>query len=115
MATHIITFPGVPATLNSLLVHWAERGRLKRLDRQVIYFAAREAGVPRATGRRRVSLDMTGWPRGKMPDPDAFWKSTLDALVAAGMLVDDDSKGVQLGTVTMSRGVPRTLITLEDL
>jgi len=115
MATHIITFSGVPVALNALFCHWAERSRLKRIDRQVIYLAAREAGVPRAPGRRRVSLDVRGWPGGRMPDPDAFWKSVLDALVAAGMLTDDDQAGVEMGHVILSRGGPRTIITLEDL
>ena len=43
---------------------------------------ALEAGIPRATGRRRVSLHIVLAPRQRAGDPDAFWKSTLDALVA---------------------------------
>lgn len=117
MATHTFSFPGHPALLNALLrAHWAERGRLKRNDRTLVYFAARAAGVPRAAGKRRVSLHLAGWARGgPFPDRDNCLKSVLDALVAAALLTDDDSAGVELGPVTFERGPDSTRVTLEDL
>jgi hypothetical protein len=48
--------------------------------------------------------------------PDSYWKSLLDALVHAGLLVDDNRQHVQLGEVEFERGTARaTTITLEDL
>lgn len=39
--------------------HWAVRARLKRGDREIIAVYARIAGIPLATGKRRVSLTLT--------------------------------------------------------
>lgn len=55
-------------------------------------------------------------PRGRKCDPDAFWKSTLDGLVHAGLLVDDRHSCVELAPVEYSRGpVAATKITLVDI
>jgi hypothetical protein len=55
-------------------------------------------------------------PRQRACDPDAFWKSTLDALVHAGLLVDDNRQGCELGEVRFDRGTARrTVIVLADL
>lgn len=106
-----------PVTLNALLcAHWSVRGRLKRGDRDLVGIYAKMAGVPKARGRRRVSLVLTMAPRQRRPDPDAFWKSTLDSLVHAGLLVDDSPKWCELGTVEFSRGEAReTRIMLVDI
>jgi hypothetical protein len=105
-----------PTALNRLLgCHWGTRSRLKRADTDLIAICARQAGVPRATGRRRVSLQITLAPRQRAADPDSFWKALLDGLVRAGLLVDDDRFGVELGDVTFGRGPePGTVIVLED-
>jgi hypothetical protein len=77
---------------------------------------ARLARILPAKGKRRVSLHLTLAPRQRAADPDAFWKSTLDALVAAELLTDDNRQSVELGTVTFDRGpARRTVITLADL
>lgn len=117
MSTHTLIVDGwQPARLNDLLGHWSRRARLKRADRDVIAAYARLAGVPSARGRRRVSLLITLAPRQRAPDPDSLWKSTLDALVRCGLLLDDDRFGVELGPVTFDRGPARqTAITLEDV
>ena len=60
--------------------------RLKKADREVVGLHARLSGIPPATGRRRVSLVLTLAPRQRGGDPDAYWKSTLDALTACGLL-----------------------------
>jgi Holliday junction resolvase RusA-like endonuclease len=106
-----------PTPLNKLLgCHWGTRSRLKRADADLVAVYAMRAGVPRATGRRRVTLRLTLGPRQRAPDPDSLWKSLLDALVRAGLLVDDDRFGVELGEVTFERGPePATVIVLEDL
>ena len=63
-----------------------------------------------------MSLEITLAPRQRAGDPDAYWKSLLDALVRARLLVDDRRQYVELGAVTFARGkAKRTVVTLEDL
>jgi hypothetical protein len=105
-----------PAKLNELLGHWAQRHRLKRGDRELVGYYARLAGIPLAVLPRRVSLRIILGPRERAADPDAYWKSLLDALVHCGGLVNDNRQSVELGTVEFHRGPKRsTEITLEDL
>ncbi|HYT93653.1 MAG TPA: hypothetical protein VEL76_33350 [Gemmataceae bacterium] len=105
-----------PTPLNKLLGHWARRHRLKRGDADLVMFYSRLQGIPAATGRRRVSLRVTLGPRQRAPDPDALWKSTLDALVRTGLLLNDDRFDVELGSVEFERGPARaTAILLEDM
>jgi hypothetical protein len=115
---HVLTIDGWhPARLNQWDGHhWRVRSRLKKKDRELVSLYAYLAGIPRATGRRRVSLRLTLAPRQRAGDPDAYWKSTLDALVHAGLLVDDNRQSVELGEVTFERGsIRRTAIVLEDV
>ena len=109
-----------PAPLNKLMrgtLH--TRIRLERIDRNMIngislplqpgYLGAAGAG-------REVSLRITLPPRGREADVDALWKSTLDGLVHAGMLVDDHRQYCKLGEVTYDHGPEReTVIELTDL
>jgi hypothetical protein len=106
-----------PRRLNELLCDWRKRARLKKADREVVYWAVRNHGlIPLALQRRRVSLTITLGPRQRAGDPDAYWKSTLDALVHARMLTDDNRQGVELGPVAFRRGPARaTTLTLEDV
>jgi hypothetical protein len=116
--THTLKIDGWhPAKINDLYRgHWAIRARLKRTDRELLAAYAKLAGIPQAEGKRRVSLVLTLAPGQRGGDPDAYWKSTLDALVHAGLLLDDNRQGVELGTVTFRRGPARqTTILLEDL
>ena len=80
-----------------------------------------QAGVPKASGKRRVSvtiLQPASTP-GRMPDPDNLLKSLLDALVQAGMLVDDSSKWLTQGKVEILReptvAALETVIEFEDI
>ena len=106
-----------PATVNKLInAHWATAGRLKRVDKNIISHYCQHNRIPKAQGPRQVSLTITLAPRQRAGDPDAYWKSILDALVHAGMLVDDNRQYVRIGPVTFERGAERaTLIELVDL
>ena len=98
--------------------HWAIRARAKKADAEVIGVAVRLAGVPEATGRRRVSLSVRFGlsKKGPTPDPDGFLKSTLDALVHSRRLIDDSGEWCEIGDIeTRKTDQPGTLITLEDI
>ena len=104
-----------PAKLNDLLGHWAKRHKLKSFDRGIVALSVRNAGIVKATGPRRVSLHIILGKGQRAADPDAYWKSTLDALVQCGALQSDSRQWVELGPVTFDRAEkPATVVTLED-
>jgi hypothetical protein len=105
-----------PALLNTLMKHWTAAHRAKKADREVICEALRSSFVVQAEEQRRVSL-LIVWPKGKRrADPDAFWKSVNDALVAGGALKNDSPVWCELGTVEQCRGERlTTFITLEEV
>lgn len=106
-----------PASLNELLAAGPYgANRLKKRDLEFVRVYAWLAGVPRASGPRRVSLEITV-PKGQRRwDPDAFWKSLLDALVRDGKLVDDGPKWCLNGPVSYVRGEELlTKIIIEDV
>jgi Holliday junction resolvase RusA-like endonuclease len=105
-----------PARLNQWDgFHWSKGSRLKKAVRELVTAYALRAGIPRAIWKRRVSLKIILSPKQRAGDPDAYWKSLLDALVHAALLLDDNRQGVELGQVTFSRGERATEIMLEDL
>jgi Holliday junction resolvase RusA-like endonuclease len=106
-----------PTPLNKLLkAHWGTAGRLKRVDRQMIAGYCKANRIPTAQGPRAVKLTITLAPKQRAADPDAYWKSTLDALVEAQMLIDDNRQYCRCAGVDFERGTERaTLIELEEL
>ncbi len=65
---------------------------------------------------RRVHLAITLKKGQRAPDTDAFWKSTLDALVATRLLKDDSRTWCVLDPVEFQRGTEKeTTIELTDL
>lgn len=105
-----------PTPLNQLLNgHWAVAAKKKRADRDSVAIGCIQAGLPPATGKRRVSLQIVLGPRQRSCDPDAYWKSLLDALVWCKALVDDRRQCVELEPVRFGRGpVMGCVITLTD-
>jgi hypothetical protein len=105
-----------PASTNELMKSVRARIKLKKRDRMFILAYARRDRIPPAVLPRQVSLAITLPPGGRACDPDNLWKSLLDALVHAGLLIDDDHQHCELGPVTFTRGrTLETAITLEDL
>lgn len=115
--THQLVLPQfTPTPLNRLMRgRRRDRIRLARGDRDLVAHYAREQEIPRAETPRRVSLVVT-MPEGtRRPDPDSLWKSLLDALVEAGLLVNDSARWVELGTIKWDRGERQTTVSLENL
>jgi hypothetical protein len=112
--TMILFLPCQPPTLNQLMRgHIRTRIRLGKQFRAVV--AGRWRG-PKATGKRRVSIEIVLGPRQRGADPDAFFKAVGDSLVKCGALKDDTRHGVEWGPVTYSRGPEQgTVIILEDI
>ena len=121
VAGYTITIPNfTPTPLNKLLaMHWAKRGREKKIAADLVKAYAVMAEVPPAKCRRAVEMIFTGWQRGQgggnLPDSDALEKVARDALVAAGMLVDDSEKWALFMPSVILRGPKRTVIRLYDL
>jgi hypothetical protein len=98
--------------------HWAVKHRLRSLLTDLLGVYANIAGVPPATGKRRVRLHLTGWPGGRtLPDLDAFDKLFLDALKQAGLILDDNAAGLaERLVVTIARDpIDCTIVTLEEI
>lgn len=107
-----ITIPAWnPTPLNKLMQgHWRAYGMKKR-DRRII--AEASIGLPKAKEKRRVTL-IIGLAKGQRKcDPDAYWKTTLDALVNCEMLAGDSDNWVELNPVKYERGTFQTTIVLE--
>jgi hypothetical protein len=106
-----------PAALNELLKGgpWGAAW-LKKNDLSHVCVFAHWHHVPRATGKRRISLKIVLPPKQRRWDIDALQKSTLDACVTAGMLKDDGPKWAEWGGVEYTRGKSlSTTIVIEDL
>lgn len=106
-----------PTPLNKLITcHWGTAHVRKQADARRVADEMALAGVPEAKGKRRVGLKIILGPRQRAADPDAYWKSTLDALVACKRLVNDSREWVELGAVEFGRGKNKeTVIELADL
>lgn len=118
MSRHVVEIPGWhPARLNQWDGrHWAVRARLKKADRKTVGVYARMAGVPVAASKRRVTVLIGLKPQQRGADPDAYWKSLLDALVSAGLLVDDSPGWCELAALEYRRGEGYgTTVILDDL
>ena len=106
-----------PVPLNKLIgVHWGTAHARKMADQRRLADELAFAGVPEARHRRRVSLRVILGPRQRAFDPDAPWKSLLDALVACRRLVDDSRQWCELGEIEFERGKAKaTVLTIEDV
>lgn len=106
-----------PVSANTLLStnpHW--RSKIKQAEYDVIAGEAMQQGIAKASGKRRASYHMQGWPKGRMLDPSNALKVIEDALVAAGLLRDDSSAYYEIGRIEMVRSETWvTTITLEDI
>jgi len=107
-----------PTSLNKFAnVHWTKRKKIKDADTALMTVYGLAQCIRCATGRRKVSLVISGYGRGgPFPDPDNLWKSLLDALKNAGLLVNDTQQYCEMGDVKFVRSTKRqTIIILEDL
>jgi Holliday junction resolvase RusA-like endonuclease len=106
-----------PVTLNELLnTHWGQRSKLKRADKQIIAHYFRNH--PEATGKRLVFITIILKKGKRAADGDAYFKSAIDALVHARMLIDDNRHWCELHPVQFERGTASrwgTAITLRDV
>lgn len=105
-----------PARLNELMRgHWSNGARRKRADRATIANYCRLANVPPAESKRRVRLTIVLGKGQRGGDPDAYWKTTLDALTKCKALKDDNRQWCELVPVEFDRAEAKaTVIQLEE-
>lgn len=106
-----------PTGLNELLcLHWAARRRRKRSDADLIAVYCGRAQVAAASRRRRITQRLTLAGNDRRRDDDNAWKSLLDSLVYARVLVDDGPDWVEKRPLEFERGRERkTTLVIEDL
>lgn len=103
-----------PATVNELLkLHWSAAAKLKKRDKG--YIAVHSLKVPKAKGKRQVILTIYLGYKQRGADPDAYFKSLLDALVHNQLLVDDSPKWCELMPVRYDRHSDRQKETVIEL
>lgn len=99
--------------------HWSVAHKLRHETQETLAVYARLQRVPAASGPRKVALALALAPRQKQPDADAFDKLLLDALVGAGLLLDDSARGlagrVEVSFSRCSLEDWGTILTLEDV
>ena len=100
-----------PTPLNKLLGDWRVSSKRKKADRNLI--ACYTHHLPKAGQKRRVTLTIILGKGQRGCDPDAYWKSLLDALVHAGQLNDDSPKWCELAPVQFERGQMGAIIEME--
>ena len=101
-----------PVSINKLLgTHPCKRSKLKRRDSDTVRVFAVSRNIPRALGKRGVTVIF----RGLKGDVDNRIKSLLDSLVVCGLLIDDNQQFLELGPIHAERGAASTVIILEDI
>ena len=91
---------------------WAEANKLKKRDKVEVKYASNH--IPKAEKKRRVELIIELSKGQRACDPDAYFKSLGDALVNAGLLVNDSHKWVEWMPVKFVRGKKSTTVRLYD-
>jgi Holliday junction resolvase RusA-like endonuclease len=117
-ADYVVRVPGWhPAGINRLLrMHPIKRWRVLRSDAEMVATYARLSRVPKAAGPRRVGLTLVLAGNDRRRDNDNTWKSVLDALVKAGLILDDGPEHLETEPVTYLRADERgTVIRLTEL
>lgn len=98
--------------------HWSEGYKLKRSDKEIVAFFAEQQGLSPANLPRKVSLRIT-LPKGQRSlDKSNVWKSLLDALHHAWLIVNDSPQWCEEGKVEYVRhhaDLRETFILLEDI
>lgn len=98
--------------------HWrVVSAKKKKAAKVVADWAAVHKLVP-ATGRRRLDVTIVLAKGQRAPDSDAFDKALRDALVHAGLLMDDNRIGLEATPVVFKRSGTEakwTEITLTDV
>jgi hypothetical protein len=73
-------------------------------------------GIPKAKGKRRVTLKLILGRRNKTRDKDSSHKAVLDALKTASLIVDDSPEWCECTPLEQERAKESaTVIILEDL
>jgi Holliday junction resolvase RusA-like endonuclease len=106
-----------PTPLNKLLGHWRTSAKRKKQDREMVWAYSKQAKIPlNSSTKRSIELTIVLGPKQRACDPDAYWKSCLDALVHAMAIWDDSHEYCELLPIKFERGTRKaTRILLRDV
>jgi hypothetical protein len=116
------TLPMLPMSMNQRerISHWTRKRELAQIKTATVVLA-QAAGIPAASGRRRVTVTIHKSLRSRVTDDpanrDSRAKSVLDAMVHAALLIDDSDKWLEWGGVVEGerRAQVETVVTLSDV
>ncbi len=116
---HVLWLPGyTPHSLNETVGHhWSKKAKSKKADRQIVAHYAKCQGLPIAQTPRRVGLRIILAKGQRAMDVDNIKKGLLDALVHAGLLVNDSPKWCFEGPIEYLRHageLRETFVLLTD-
>jgi Holliday junction resolvase RusA-like endonuclease len=104
-----------PALLNHYVTRrWQVGHRLKKKDAERLWLEALVQGIPIATTKRRVSVIIHYVRECWKPDEDAIWKSLLDGLKRARLLVDDSPAWLIHGSVTYEKQKKKGIVVFFE-
>lgn len=93
--------------------HWGTRKRLRKDAAKTLYYARKNAGIPRAEGKRRIRITIVFGKGQRAGDPDGYVSPLLDAMQDALLLKDDSYKWVETLPVRIARDWERPGTMLE--
>lgn len=105
-----------PSLNETQRMHWAKRAKIA--DTWGLAIALQTRTMPRATGKRRLTIERRGT---RMLDKDNAYggsKQIVDIIKRLGLIIDDDAANVELEVTQtkLAKGErPHTLFTLEEI
>jgi len=119
--TWSITIPrACPSQNRHQWAHWAIIRKEKMEWFNLIRAAEGFTNIPKATGKRKLTLERFGWKILDEMNLIGGAKGIVDNLVQLGLLVDDKPSDLELGGVIQHKIMPRThtiphtVLHLED-
>ena len=107
-----------PTPLNKLMsAHWSKRAKMKRDDFEIIWLNT--LGLGGQMVKKELNLTIFLGKGQRKCDPDAYFKSLLDGLVKAKLIVDDSDKWLRINNPKFVRrpenwGTHIELTTLDN-
>jgi hypothetical protein len=114
-----LVLPEASPSLNTWIqTHWAVKKRHRKRWAMLLLVESRRAGIPKASGKRRLVIERHGRKRLDADNLIGGAKGIIDELRTLGLLLEDHDDALELvaRNVPLGRGeAPHTVLLIEDL